>query len=578
VYPFGHSLALAVGVRVGAMWLIPPLLGAGGVVLIFALARRLYNARTGMLAALLLASSPFFLMAASNFMSHNTAVFYLLASLFLLSLVDRRPLITGVAAGLFFGLLFNARPLTTFALIPPFGLLLLSRLVRPEERRGGLDQLAGFIAGGMIMLGIYWLYNYGTTGDPFRNGYQVSGNLDQVFGFGGQHTVAAGIQNELTQLSVLLLVLDGWPLYIGMAAVLLPFMLGTRKLWDWVFLASAVSVMGAYSLFEGHGLMHGPRYWYEATPFLMLLTARGADLAAQRLAGAAASVRGALLGSAQEGAARWAGVTVVYSIVLVFVGAALSGWLFGKQEGWNIDFVPDRAAALKGFNDADDRLLKLVDEAELENALVLVEACAHWQCYGTVFWRNSPDLDSNVVFARDVEGRRPELFAEYPDRRVYVATYVNPSLEPLVPAMPGNEDPRARDVAEITPTPAPTPTVNPLEAGQRDAKRREDLATLTRALQTYHELHGAYPIVEGVQSFCAYPFDIGCAVREVLDPLPHDPVNGATYWYQSDGASFILFAHMEATADPSQCPVPLPGHIAGVGNIECLRGSPPAGP
>jgi hypothetical protein len=578
VYPFGHSLLLVVGIRLGTMWLIPPLVGAACVLTTFALGKRVYNTRAALLAALLLAASPFFLMTASNFMSHNTGALYVLLSLLFISLMDRRRIWLAVAAGVCFGLLFNTRPLTAMALVLPYGAFLLTRLLPEEDRLREVRMLAGFAAGGLLMLGAYWIYNWGSTGDPFSSGYQVGGDLDQAVGFGGRHTVNAGIQNEQTQLSFLLLVFNGWPLYIGMMFVLLPFILGTRSLWDWFFLASAVFVMGAYSLFEGSGVMHGPRYWYEAVPFLMLLTARGADRAADVLSAGARFTQRVLFGlRPPDAVARWVGTGVVYSIVLVFVGAALAGWLFGKQDGWVADFVPDRAVALKGFNDADDRILKLVDEEDLDNALVLVEACPHWQCYGTVFWKNSPDLDGNIVYARDIPERLGAVLALYPDRDVYRATYTSPGLvryEGPIPT-PVEEGPTPTPAPGEEPTPAPTPTSDAEAAVARDEQRKRDLFTMAQGLQTYYEDNGEYPATEGVQSFCVYPFDAACDVQEVLTPVPKDPLNDGTYWYQSDGQTFIVYAAMEDDAGTSQCPVPVPEHFEGIDNLYCVRGQPP---
>ena len=432
IYPFAHPLLLAIGVKLGAVWLIPPLVGAASVAITFAVGQKVYNARVGLLAALLLASSPFFLMTASNFMSHNSAVFYLLGSLLFLALIDRRPLLFGVLAGLFFGLLFNTRPLTATALVLPFGVFLLSLLL-PRDRRGlGAKQVGAFVAGGLAMLVAYWLYNLGTTGDLLTNGYQANKDLSQVVGFSARHTVNVGIQNEQAQMARLLLVLNGWPQYIGLMFVLLPFILATRHRWDWFLLACAVSVMGAYTIWVGDGIMHGPRYWYESIPFLMLLAARGADRTAELLADAAGSLRRTLLGT--DGRPLWAALIVVYALVFALVGGSVYGWLFGQHEGWRATFVPASAQSLEGFIGVDDRLIKLVEEAELHNVLVLVENCGiglGWPCYGSVFWTNSPTLDGDVVFARDVEGRREELLRAFPDRAVYLATYRPPTLVAL---------------------------------------------------------------------------------------------------------------------------------------------------
>ncbi len=572
VYPFGHSLVLAIGERLGAIWLIPPLLGAATVVLLSRIGQRVYNTRVGVLAALLLATSPFFLMTSSNLMSHNTGAFYIVASLTFLAFIDRRPWLYGVLAGLFFGLLFNTRPLTAFALMPPFGALLLSRLAPAERRRQGLEELLSFVAGGLIMLLAYLIYNYGAFGDALSNGYQQSGSLDQVVGFGNaDHTVNRGIQNEQTQLTFLLLVFNGWPLYLGLTLVLLPFILATRRLWDWFLLACALFAIGAWAWYVDTGIMHGPRYWYEAMPFLILLAARGADRAIELLADGARAVRRALFDDDRR--PEWAATLVVGGFVVVFAGLAVAGWLFGKQDGWQADFVPDRATDLRGFNDADDRLLKLVDEADIHHALVLVEQCPHWQCYGTVFWRNSPELDGDIVYAVNLPERRAELFARYPDRAVYEATYSTPSLRVFGGGpVPTGEDepPRGSDID--LPTPVPTATPDPAEAQRRDEQRRADLEAIRGALEQYRQEHDEYPLAENVQSFCTYPFDSGCAVEEFLSPLPKDPKPDATYWYSSDGASFYLYAAMETDAGPSGCPDPLPGHFAGVPNLYCVRG------
>ncbi len=465
IYPFGHPLMLAVGERLGAIWLIPPLVGAASVALVFAIGRKIYHARVGLLAALLLATSPFFLMTASNFMAHNTAAFYLLGSLLFLAFIDRRPLLYGVLAGLLFGLAFNTRALTTTALILPFGLYLVALAIPRGRRLLGLQQIGAFAFGGLVMLGAYWLYNFGTTGDAFTSGYQAASDarlgastLGERVGFGGRHSLAVGLQNEQTQMSFLLLVLNGWPRYVGLMFVLLPFILATRHRWDWFLLLCAASIMGAWTFFEGDGVMHGPRYWYEATPFLMLLAARGAERAAELLADGAAWLGRALGGA--EGRPLWAGLLIVYGLVGVLIALSVNGWLLGNQDGWNEIHVPDRAAALRGFNFADDRLVRLVEEADLDNALVLVERCPNWWCYGTVFWMNSPTLDGDVVFARDLAERREELFRAYPERAVYQGTYTDPSLTPFgaTTLVGEGEEASAPLAKELLPMATPTPT------------------------------------------------------------------------------------------------------------------------
>ena len=579
IYPFGHPLMLAIGARIGAIWLVPPAVGAASVALIFAVGRRVYNARAGVLAALLMAGSPFFMMTASNFMSHNTAAFYTLVSLLFLVFHDRRPVLFPFLSGIFFGLLFNTRQLTAIGLALPYGVMLMSFVLTSGNRKTGLKQAGAFAAGGLLMLAAYYLYTWGARGSPFIVS-STQANDNQI-GFGGSNSVAVGIENEQTSLSLLALVLNDWPLYLGVTVLLLPFALGTRHKWDWFFLACAVMAIGSYTIYFSAGIMHGPRYWYEETPFLLLLTARGVDLAGTLLGQGATRLR-ARITKRDAPSAEWAGLLVTYLFVATLVVWGSYAWLRGDSHPWRVDAMPANAQELKGFNGANDEFTKRVDAANLHDALVLMELCPNWQCFGTVFWMNSPWLDGNIVYARDILGERQTLFDAFPDRQVYIGDWASHTLVPygFTPPVSGTPSsvptaPVARDIPPPpTATPSPTPTIDVAAETRRDAQRRRDLDAIATALQTYRGSHGGYPQVNGIQTLCGYPGDVGCVLRDVLDPLPTDPANNQSYWYTSDGSSYILFAQMESPPRPSQCPDPIPQHLARTPNLYCVRNGP----
>ncbi len=577
-YPFGHPLMLAFGEKIGAAWLVPPIIGAATVFLVFAIGRKVYSARVGLLAALIFVTSPFFLMTASNFMSHNTAAFYLMGSLFCIVISDRRPVTYGVIGGLLYGLFFNTQQLTAIALIGPVGLLLAGCAIPQDGRVFAVRHIGGFLLGGFVMLGVYFLYNLGTTGDAFTNALQIGSNPAQFVGFGGQNSASQGIQNQQIQLAFLILVLNGWPLYVGLMFILMPFVLATRHRWDWFLLASAIVAMGVYVLFIGR-IMHGPRYWYVASPLLALLTARGADRAAEVLSAGAAQLRSRIAGG--DGVTQWPGVVVVYAAVLALVGAGIYGWLLGHHTTFFDEFVPNKAAALRNFNNVDDRIAQLVEEEDLHHALVLVQECQTWQCYGGVFWLNEPKLNGDIVYAKDLPKHRAKLFAAYPDRYVYVAQYAPPaSLSPFGTTGPvvitnGTPNaPRARDIDVPAPTPTTTPDIPNPE--QRDPQRVDDLSTIADALQQYYAIHGAYPLAEGLQSFCRYQeLDSGCKVTEILDALPRDPDTARTYYYFSGGKAFILWAQTDNPAPPSECPTADPRPNLDPAHTFCVQGKPP---
>lgn len=437
-YPFGHPLMLAIGEVFGALRLMPSLVGAGCVALVYLAGRRMYGGGTALLAAALLLSSPFFLMTTSNFMSHNTAAFYMLVSL-LFILKRERPLLYGLIAGVFFGLLFNTRPLTALSLVPGFGALLLLYLVPHGDRRAALVQGASFAVGGLLMLGAYYLYNYGITGDPFRNPYEAGGSISTWLGFSGRHTLELGLQNEQTDLATLVLVLNGWPRYLGLFFVMLPFVIGTRNRWDYFCLACALLQTGSLVLYEAAGIMHGPRYWYESLPFFILLSARGVQCAIGLFIDLASAAR-RRLSTETRPAPRWAGALVVYVFLAILVVYGTGGWLFGFRHGWeqrNMPFVPQTASGMRDIMGMQDRLVKLSKDEDLDNALVIVDACdGWWSCYGSVFWLNAPDFNGNVVWAKDVGERTADVIAAYPGRKVYYATWDPPSLRAYVPRPP----------------------------------------------------------------------------------------------------------------------------------------------
>jgi len=424
-YPFGQPLVLAPGALLGAAWLMPPLVGAGSVLLVYAVGRRLFGALTGVLGAALFAASPFFLMQASSFMSHSTTAFFLLLSL-LFILKRERPVLYGALGGLALGFAANTRPLDAFVVGLVYGALLLAYLAPTVGASPALRRLLAFGVGAGVMGILYLAYNFALTGDPLTFPY-TAGTEESVLGFTEGHTLDVGLRNEQAQLMALLLVLNGWPSYVGLAFVLLPFVLGTRNRWDYFLLAGALLPMAAYTLYRYSGVFEGPRYWYAALPFLALLSARGAVQAARLIGEVAARLWRRLKSDARP--AGWAGAVLVGVVLAALVIDGAGGWLFswnGKWHETNVALVPHEAKAVSAAFGVDDRLVRLAEKTTLRNALVLVRPCGFFEsvhCYGSVFLENSLDFDGDVVWARYIAGRNAEIIAAYPGRSVYVANW-----------------------------------------------------------------------------------------------------------------------------------------------------------
>lgn len=589
IYPFGHSLVLALGIRVGAVWLVPPLVGAACVLVTFALARTLYNTRTALLAAMLLAASPFFLMTASNFMSHNTAALYMLAAMLCMAIAPRRPVLFPLLAGIFFGLLVNTRPFTGVALVPALTLAVIPWVLRARTDAAARRSIAALAVGGLVLAAALLLYNHATLGDALALP-QAQSNVDTI-GFAGAHSVSGGIANDETQLALLLLVFQGWPSYFGLIFVVAPFLLGSRRGADWLLLLGCACIMGAYTLYYADGIMHGPRYWYETLPILVLLTARGADrLAAVAAESMLALRRRVFPAHAAAKPALAVAVAIVYAAVALPALYGSYRWLRTDDAPWQVRWTPANASQLRGFNKVDDTLLRRAQDADLHNALLLTtgEACYDWPCYASLFWLNAPRLDGDVVYARDLPGRNAELFAAFPDRMVYtiegpsgfVAPYGGrtdvPQDQETLAAAPPARDISAEEIigaptAEVTASPTAeviaSPTAEVIASpmafvpAARDLQRAADLAEIAGMLRDYRRKLQSYP-ASSLDLLCYSDRDAGCVLEERGAVLPLDPLTAESYLYESDGQTFTLIAVTELAPPPSECPLALPRFLA----------------
>ncbi len=112
----------------------------------------------------------------------------------------------------------------------------------------------------------------------------------------------------------------------------------------------------------------------------------------------------------------------------------------------------------------------------------------------------------------------------------------------------------------LQPTPIPRPTITgarPGDPNERDERRRADLLQLVGAAADYKNQKGSLPATNNnIQTLCAYEtLDQGCALRDVLSPLPLDPLGSPVqngYWYSSDGARAKFYASLEGEIPDDQ--------------------------
>jgi hypothetical protein len=279
-FPPGHSALLAIGLLVGAAWLVVPMCGALAVALF---ARLLVHAEprpaVRALAVALFAFAPFAMFMNGSQMSHVTVTtFTLLGALGLVAAMSSgspRPWIAFVG-GLGFGAAAAMRPADALMFALPAAVWLLARALR--EPRRWTDALA-MGAGVALPLAAMMLVNANTTGHPLQFGYTVLWGPGHGIGFhkapwGQSHTPAHGV--ELLNLYYLGFQENFFESPLPSLVPVIVGLLLARRLGaaDRYLLVGAGLLTVLYWAYWGEGFFLGPRFFYPLAPVVALWAAR----------------------------------------------------------------------------------------------------------------------------------------------------------------------------------------------------------------------------------------------------------------------------------------------------------------
>lgn len=288
VFPPGWPLVLALGVLAGVPWIVNPVLSGIGVLLVYAVVKRVHRSSTALAAALLLATSPLYVTVGATYMAHPLSIVCgLLALLSVLELRTDAGMRWAVIGGLALGLLFLARPVEAVSV----GVVVLALCFGAF---GGRVRAPAFAVAAVVSSAIGSLFlvnNKILTGDALRDPVQMFFDLtfypgSNSLGFGptkgnfgwandilpGHSPLEAAIHLNLN-LSIIDTELFGW---LGGALVFVAMLaLGRRERGSWLWIWLIIAVVAPTTLYWYSGADLGPRYWYQALVPFAALTALG---------------------------------------------------------------------------------------------------------------------------------------------------------------------------------------------------------------------------------------------------------------------------------------------------------------
>lgn len=402
-YQLGHLLILAVGHFLGVVYLINPIMCGLSALLLYSIAYDNYGKRTARITGLLTIFCAQWIYMASEYMNHNTTLLGCLLFVWswfrLLKLFEVK---YSFFSGLGLGLALITRPITTIAIVFPFCIYGLYKLLREPLKRWFVFVPAILVTSLLIAWQLY--FNLQTTGDFLVFGPEKLYGEQVRYGFGrvvttivfgefythSVHDFWRGIGHLSNNLIGINSCLFGWPVP-ALFFVFCGWFVFRRDIASQLMFLSFAMLGLAYIPYFYQDFIFGARYLYEGTGFLIIATALGIERipAILRVYGVKI-VRSKIIV-----------VLNFYICLLIVIGVGL--------------FVLFRYNEKAGYH--YDRSALEIDLQFPDNSLVF--ANKHYNQF-MVFM---PPLDINrVIYAKDLGDENEKLINYYPTRKVFLET------------------------------------------------------------------------------------------------------------------------------------------------------------
>jgi hypothetical protein len=280
-FPVGGPAVFAIGLLLGAPWLVNPALAAFTAWNLHRFASRTFSETIARGATLLFALSPFVLLMSASEMNHVATlalVSLALAELARWATADDPRAVTrsAIILGLAVGGAAAVRPMDAALVAVSIGIFQAWVAWRePARRRSLLLQcLAGAIPVALLLYA-----NARTTGHPMLFGYDALNGAAHRPGFhvdpqGVPFTPRRALMITSGYLMKLNRYLFEWPIpgLLVIVAALLTLRRASR--WDMLMLGLVAAIVGGYAFYWFDGFFVGPRFLYSAIPAFVIFAAR----------------------------------------------------------------------------------------------------------------------------------------------------------------------------------------------------------------------------------------------------------------------------------------------------------------
>lgn len=394
IYPPGWPGVLAPFIACGIPWLANAVVNALALLAIYRLGCEFFGRRAAGLALLLGLLSPFVWVMGASFLSHPLATLLAATALLGPAVGLRRDKLLPIAAGgLSLGGLVLTRPLDGIVIAVALALW----LTRARAGKAAALLFAAALPGVAALL----LYNRALTGEPFLFPQQLYNPRDTL-GFGpgvGKvatwgsvgHTPLKALYNLAANLQALATNLFGWP-FVSFAFVPFAYLTRRPRWWRGLKLLTAVAVLFAlgYACYWYDGVMYGPRFYYTLLPLWLLGTAAGLINLHKIF-----TVR----------RVKWL-VPVATAVLFLFSFVVYLPRYVGKLRA--------------SYNLMDNAAWTAAKKVGVRNGIILHPPYDRaYPSYGAVFWRNSPWLDTAVIWAKDLGPLNGQLRCSFPAKPFY---------------------------------------------------------------------------------------------------------------------------------------------------------------